>query len=255
MFSYIRFLRGSLPEYAVVEGDTAFPLRGSDPSSFERTGEQLPLKELTLHCPCTPGKIIGVGLNYRDIQLKEVESLPCEPKLFLKSPQAILPPGQPILRPAEVQELSCEVELAVVIGKKGRDIPETEAMGYIWGYMTANDVTASDIQRRDVLWGRAKNYDTFLPLSDRILAGTGPGPFRLRCIKNGSILIDSFTDRMICPVPRLIHYISHVMTLCPGDLILTGTPTGYGVPVAPGDVVEVAIEGIGSCRNPVNCSL
>lgn len=251
--TYIRFLRGSSPEYALTEGDTAYPLTGSTPASFQRTGEALPLNDLQLLPPCSPGKIVGVGLNYNDIILEDGQCLPNEPKLFLKSPQAILFNGSAIQRPPEVEFLSCEVELAVVIGKTARNISSEEALDVVWGYLVANDVTASDIQKKDVLWGRAKNYDTFLPISQQIVAGIDPNDLHLTCLRNSETIIDSYSSRMIYSVAQLISYISHVMTLCPGDMILTGTPTGYGVPVQPGDTIEVRIDGIGHSKNLI-CS-
>jgi 2-keto-4-pentenoate hydratase/2-oxohepta-3-ene-1,7-dioic acid hydratase in catechol pathway len=206
-------------------------------------------------------KIICIGLNYHDHALEQGAELPAEPLLFGKFPNALSGPGDPIVLPPESRHVDAEAELAVVIGTEGRRVTEADALDLVAGYTVANDVTARDLQKSDGQWLRAKGFDTFCPLLPGIVPvselGDGSG---LRIVQhlNGEALQDSSTSELIFGVARLVAHASSVFTLLPGDLILTGTPAGVGVhrdpPVAlaPGDVVEIEIDGIGTLSNPVS---
>jgi len=248
---YGRFLLQNRTFYGIIDHDTVQELAGTSPENFHPVSNVWSLSELQPLPLCRPGKIIGTGLNYRNLPPGKGGSLPSKPKIFLKSPQAIVSSGQAIICPPECHELTAEVELAVAIGRTAKNVSPQQAPEYIWGYLTANDVTASDLQREDILWGRAKNFDTFLPLSQQIVAGADPSQLTLRCLINGQEQLTGCSRDMLQDIPHLISYLSQIMTLMPGDLILTGTPTGYGVPIAPGDRVCVCIDGIGKTENPV----
>ncbi|HFD39875.1 MAG TPA: FAA hydrolase family protein, partial [Anaerolineae bacterium] len=177
--------------------------------------------------------------------------VPDEPLLFLKPPSAVIGPGEAIVYPQHLsRRVEHEAELAVVIGRRARRVPPAEAPAYILGYTCANDVTARDLQRRDGQWTRGKGFDTFCPLGPWIVPGLDPGDLAIRCLVNGQVRQQGRTSQMIFAIADLIAYISAVMTLEPGDVILTGTPSGVGL-LQPGDQVTVEIEGIGSLTNPV----
>lgn len=239
--------------FGVVEGDIVFPVADPFRSLKPVSGRQLPLAEMALLAPCRPGKAVCVGLNYRDHARELGMALPEEPVLFLKPPTAVIGPGEPIIYPDMSRQVDYEAELAVVIKKEARYVREEEATGYILGYTCANDVTARDLQRKDGQWTRAKSFDTFLPLGPYIETDLDPGRQEVSLYLNGERKQHSSTDQLIFPVPSLISFISRIMTLLPGDVILTGTPSGVG-PVQPGDVVEVVISGIGRLTNRVEVS-
>lgn len=251
MTKTIRFRHKGGVSYGLVDGGQVQRLEGDCPGCFAPAGETLPLAGLELLPPCAPSKIIGTGLNYRDVILRPDENLPDKPKLFLKSPTALILSGQDVIQPPMVKELSCEVELGIVIGRQGKCIRQEEALEYVWGYLVANDMTASDLQREDTLWGRAKSFDTFLPVSSEIVSGIDPGALTLRSAINGQPAQRGSTRDMICGAAWLISYISHVMTLLPGDLIITGTPSGYGKRVRAGDHMVMEIDGVGRLENRV----
>jgi 2-keto-4-pentenoate hydratase/2-oxohepta-3-ene-1,7-dioic acid hydratase in catechol pathway len=205
-------------------------------------------------------KIVCVGLNYRDHAAEQGTELPAEPLLFAKFASALCGPGEPIVLPARSSHVDAEAELVVVIGRTARGIGEDEALDAVAGYTCANDVSARDLQRGDGQWFRSKSFDTFCPLFPEVAPmselGDGSG---LRIVQrlNGEVLQDSSTDELIFGVRRLVAHAASVLTLKPGDLILTGTPAGVGfartppVSLQPGDEVEIEIEGIGVLRNPV----
>jgi 2-keto-4-pentenoate hydratase/2-oxohepta-3-ene-1,7-dioic acid hydratase in catechol pathway len=213
------------------------------------SGEVIPLEDVELIMPCQPSKIICVGLNYvehaRELNMK----LPEEPIIFLKPPTAALGPGGEIVYPPSSQQVDYEGELAVVIGKRGRNIQADEAGGHILGYTCFNDVTARDLQQRDTQWTRAKSFDTFAPFGPWI-ASIDPASVDIETRLNGRTVQKSNTSDLIFSVPRLVEFISGIMTLEPGDVIATGTPPGVGQ-LHKGDLVEVEIEGIGTLKNSV----
>ena len=245
----IRFRYGAGVSYGSVEGGSVRRLDGSGPGALTPTDELLPLDSVERLIPCTPSKIIGTGINYRDVALAPGASLPERPLLFLKAPTALVLSGQDVVLPPMVKSPSCEVELGVVIGKTAKCVAQADAYEYIWGYLVANDMTASDLQKEDTLWARAKSFDTFLPVSSEIVTDIDPTALALRSAINGQSAQMGNTADMLRDIPWLISYISHVMTLLPGDLIITGTPSGYGKPVRPGDRMVMEIDGVGRLEN------
>ncbi|MEM3030096.1 MAG: fumarylacetoacetate hydrolase family protein [Candidatus Micrarchaeia archaeon] len=202
-----------------------------------------------------PQKIICVGLNYRDHadelrRKKLLTSLPKEPVIFLKPPSSLIGHKQEIIWPREAARVDYEGEVAVVVGKRCRGVRATDASSYILGYSCFNDVTARDLQKRDVQWTRAKSFDTFSPFGPWIATGVDASGLRIQTLLNGRVVQDSNTENMIFPISKLIEFISGVMTLEPGDVIATGTPAGVG-PMKKGDIVKVKAWGVGELENPI----
>jgi 2-keto-4-pentenoate hydratase/2-oxohepta-3-ene-1,7-dioic acid hydratase in catechol pathway len=206
--------------------------------------------EVRLLPPVWPSKIVCIGRNYAAHAAEQQAEVPNEPMLFLKPPSALIGHGAPIEIPAGIGRVDHEAELAVIIGKLTRRVSRTEALSCVLGYTCANDVSARDFQKKDGQWGRAKGFDTFCPLGPWITTDLDPSDLPVRCIVNGEIRQDSRTSKMVFDVPTLISFISHVMTLQPGDVILTGTPEGISE-LHDGDQVAIEIEGIGALHNPV----
>ncbi|HHW43063.1 MAG TPA: fumarylacetoacetate hydrolase family protein [Desulfotomaculum sp.] len=236
--------------YGLAEGERVFPVEDPFVSPEPVPGRQFALAELTVLAPCRPSKAVCVGLNYRDHAAELNLAPPEEPVLFLKPSTAVIGPGEPIVYPAMSARVDYEAELAVVMGKRARQLREEEAKDYILGYTCANDVTARDLQQKDGQWTRAKSFDTFLPLGPFIVTGVDPDDREVSLYLNGERRQHSSTAKLIFPVYRLVSFVSRIMTLLPGDVILTGTPAGVG-PVRPGDRVAVEISGIGRLENPV----
>ncbi len=229
------------------------PVHGDIFSEFQRGEATIPVASVQLLAPLQPGKIICVGRNYAAHAEEHGAEVPKIPLLFFKPPSAVIGPGQPIILPAQSQQVEHEAELAVVIGRRGRFISTEDAVDHIFGYTIANDVTARDLQRSDSLWTRAKGFDTFCPLGPWIETDFDPADALITCRVNGEMRQMASTRDMVFTVRQLIAYTSSIMTLEPGDLLLTGTPAGVG-PLLPGDEVEVQIEGIGVLTNPVHSS-
>lgn len=198
-----------------------------------------------------PTKIVAIGLNYFDHAQEFNVEVPDYPLIFMKPSTAVIGNDETIIYPPQTRELHYEGELGIVIGKQARNVSIEEAKGYIAGYTCANDVTARDLQRLDGQWTRSKSFDTFCPLGPRIVSDIDPTNLAITTRVNGITKQKSNTNRMIFNVFTLVSFISAVMTLLPGDVISTGTPSGVG-PIEVGDVVEVEIEGIGILRNPVS---
>jgi 2-keto-4-pentenoate hydratase/2-oxohepta-3-ene-1,7-dioic acid hydratase in catechol pathway len=197
-----------------------------------------------------PSKIVGIGQNYRAHAAEMGKGLPEEPLMFLKPRTALLRAGEPIERPAGYDRVDFEGELGVVIGRRARRVVRARALDVVLGFTCVNDVTVRDLQKKDGQWTRAKGFDTFCPLGPRIVSGLDPSDLRITTRVNGVTRQDSSTSDMIFDVPTLIEFVSAHMTLEPGDVITTGTPSGVGN-LAPGDVVEIEIAGIGILRSPV----
>jgi 2-keto-4-pentenoate hydratase/2-oxohepta-3-ene-1,7-dioic acid hydratase in catechol pathway len=197
-----------------------------------------------------PGKIIGIGTNYRLHAIEMGKALPDEPLIFLKPPSAVIGNGDAIQRPAGYEKVEYEGELGVVIKDRTQRISRERALDAVAGYTCVNDVTVRDLQKKDGQWARAKGFDTFCPIGPRVVPGLDPTNLRIITRLNGQVRQDSSTSDMIFDVATLVSFCSHHMTLEAGDLITTGTPAGVGNMV-PGDVVEIEIEGIGILRNPV----
>lgn len=219
------------------------------------------LDEVVLLAPIScPPKIICLGLNYYDHAAEQNAEIPSEPVIFMKPRTAITGPNQPIIKPSFVKRLDYEVELAVVVGKKGKNIPVEEAKGYVFGYTIINDVSARGIQFKDRQWTRGKSFDTFAPMGPCITVANqieDPNNLRLRTWINDELRQNSSTKNMVFNVYQVVHHLSRVMTLEPCDIIATGTPAGVGVFMKPpkflqpGDKIRVEIEGIGSLQNEV----
>lgn len=238
--------------YGIVRNDVleAICFHEDDFSMWNATGETFPFNDVTLCAPCAPSKIVAVGLNYRDHATELNLPLPSDPVIFLKPPTTVIGQYDFIVYPSGVTRLDYEAELAVVIRKRAYHIPLDEVEDYIFGYTCANDVTARDLQHKDGQWTRSKSFDTFCPLGPWIVRGISPSNLKIQCVHNGVVKQSSSTTQLIFPVPFLVHYISHVMTLLPGDVIITGTPSGIG-PMQQGDRVEVIIEQIGTLVNTI----
>lgn len=230
--------------------DRVGPIAGSIFGEFLREEAELPLASVRLLAPLRPGKIICVGRNYA-AHAKEMDSdVPEVPLLFFKPPSSIIGPRAPIMLPPQSTHVEHEAELAVVIGKAGRWISPEDAMEHVMGYTIANDVTARDLQRRDNQWARAKGFDSFCPLGPWIETEFDPSDAMINCKVNDETRQMGSTRDMVFSIRQLIAYAASVMTLEPGDLLLTGTPAGVGR-LEPGDEVEVSIQGIGALINPV----
>jgi 2-keto-4-pentenoate hydratase/2-oxohepta-3-ene-1,7-dioic acid hydratase in catechol pathway len=246
----IRYLKNDQPCYGLMEGEAIYAIEGSIFGEFCKVEKVAALTEVSLLAPCRPTKILAVGLNYRTHAAEAGYDVPPEPLVFSKPPSSVIGPLEPIVYPILSQQVDYEGELAVVMGRRARNVPTEKAPDFILGYTCGNDVTARDLQRRDDQWTRAKGFDTFCPLGPYIVTDLDPAHLAIRTRVNGAIRQSSSTADMVFSVAELIATISQVMTLEPGDVILTGTPSGVG-PLQPGDVVEVEIEGIGTLRNPV----
>jgi 2-keto-4-pentenoate hydratase/2-oxohepta-3-ene-1,7-dioic acid hydratase in catechol pathway len=225
-------------------------LVGSPFGEYQRSEAILPLESVQLLAPVTPGKIICVGRNYAEHVKETNAEIPTTPLLFLKPPSSVIGPNQTIFMPPQSQQVDHEAELAVVIGKRGRWIQPSEVSSYIYGYTVGNDVTARDLQRKDGQWTRSKGFDTFCPLGPWIDTEFNPADSMITCHVNGELRQMASTRDMIFHIDQLIAFISSIMSLDMGDVIMTGTPAGIS-PLHPGDVVEVTIDGIGKLRNVV----
>jgi len=236
--------------YGWVKDDKVGSIEGSPFAQFSRGEAGLSFEEVDLLPPVIPSKIICVGRNYAAHAKEHDAEVPEVPLIFLKPPSTIIPHGGTIHLPPQSQQVEHEAELAVVIGKTGRWIPPEEAQDHIFGYTIANDVSARDLQFKDGQWTRGKGFDTFCPLGPWIETEFDPADAVVTCHVNEEMRQMASTRDMVFNVRQLIAYISSVMTLFPGDLLLTGTPAGVNT-LQDGDVVEVAIEGIGTLRNEV----
>jgi 2-keto-4-pentenoate hydratase/2-oxohepta-3-ene-1,7-dioic acid hydratase in catechol pathway len=214
------------------------------------SGERCALSGARLLAPVTPSKIVCVGRNYPAHAKELGNDVPAEPLLFLKPPSALLAPEAAIVVPAASQRVEHEAEIGIVIGRRLQRATTAEAGGAIFGITCVNDVTARDLQRKDVQFTRAKSFDTFCPVGPWIETRFEPAALTVRCRVNGELRQDGHADQMLFSITTLLSFISNVMTLEPGDLVSTGTPSGVGAIVA-GDVVEVEIGGVGVLRNRV----
>ncbi|HTF99259.1 MAG TPA: fumarylacetoacetate hydrolase family protein [Nitrospirota bacterium] len=246
----IRFDAGSGPESGILDGDMIAGLDGDVFGDCKPLSPRLQVSEVKLLAPCVPSKIVAVGLNYRDHAREMGLSLPEAPVLFLKPPTTVIGPDDAIMIPPAAGRIDHEAELGIVIRRRTKNAGPEEAGKVILGYTCANDVTARDLQKKDVQWTRAKSFDTFCPIGPWIETGLDPSNVLVEAYLNGERRQSSRTGQLIFNVPFLVSFISQVMTLEPGDLIITGTPSGIG-PLQPGDTVEVRIEGIGSLKNSV----
>lgn len=255
----LRFEHEGRCAHGILEDGVIYELRSplfpgdcdlGDPATFVRNGRSLPLAEARLLAPVNPSKIICVGLNYTDHALELGLTPPNEPLIFLKPPSTICGTGDPILCPGLSKRVEYEAELAIVMGKRCHDITAPEAAEYILGYTCANDVTARDLQMKDGQWARAKGFDTFNPLGPWIETDVNPASLSINLWVDGELKQSGTTANMHFSVDEVVAHISEVMTLLPGDVILTGTPPGVGA-IVPGNTVRIEIESIGTLENPV----
>lgn len=214
------------------------------------TGESHPVESVRLLAPILPSKVIAVGKNYAEHAAEMGSDVPPEPMIFLKPSTSVIGPGSPIVLPASSQHVDLEAELAVVIGRMCRHVPVERVADVVLGYTCANDVSARDHQASDGQWGRAKGFDTFCPLGPWIATDVSPDDLAIVSRVNGDVRQAARTSSMVRDVAVLVSWISGVMTLLPGDVILTGTPAGVS-PIVAADEVVIEIEGIGELRNPV----
>jgi len=236
-------------EWRLIEGDLfeRFSLGPPLESAARAVGASEPPRLLP---PVVPSKIVAVGLNYRDHAREMNKPLPAEPLIFLKPPSAVIGPGDRIRIPPGVGRVDYEAELGVVIGRRASRVPARQAADYVLGLVCLNDVTARDLQRRDGQYTRCKGFDTFAPIGPCIARGLDARELAVEGWLNGERRQASNTRELIFPIPDLVEFVSSIMTLQPGDVIATGTPSGVG-PLAPGDRVTVKVEGVGELVNEV----
>ena len=247
------------PMLIQVEEEFLQPVSGNFFGQYWANGEKIANKQVRFLAPLLPSKVIGIGSNYQ----KHIEEMgrktPTEPKVFLKPNTAVIGNMDPIQIPPGTTRVDHEAELGVVIGKYCSRVSEQDAMEYVLGLTIVNDVTARDFQRKDGVFTRGKGFDSFCPIGPWILKTRDLTPRRIQCWVNDELRQDSSTDDLLFDIPTLISYVSNIMTLVPGDIITTGTPSGVG-PLRDGDKVRITIEGIGTLVNPVinredRCSL
>lgn len=229
----------------LVEADSVFEAARTKPGDDGR-----PVAGAVPAAPLMPGKIVAVGRNYADHAKELGNAPPAEPLLFLKPPSTVIGPDQPIVIPSASSRVDFEGELAIVIGKQARRVAARAWRDFVLGFTCANDVTARDLQKKDVQFTRGKSFDTFCPLGPCIVTDLDPSDLALKTRLNGQARQDARTSQMIFDPAVLMEFITAIMTLFPGDLILTGTPAGVA-PMSAGDTVEIEIEGIGILRNPL----
>ena len=242
--------------YGVADGQVIREMSGTPfpaGSEIDVTGVEHDIDAVDLLAPVLPTKIIAVAKNYADHAAEMGGEVPREPMIFLKPSTAVIGPEGVIRLPGQSERVEHEAELAVVIGRLCKDVPEHRVPEVVLGYTCANDVTARDLQANDGQWGRAKGFDTFCPLGPWIETDIDPDDLAIECEVNEQVRQDGSTSDMVRTVAELVAWISSVMTLVPGDVILTGTPAGVG-PLANGDTVTVTIEGIGTLDNIVSDS-
>lgn len=251
MTKYIRYRSGSGSYHGILDGDTVREISGDPIGGASETGMTHPLAELQLLAPCLPGKIMAVGLNYKSHLGGRPQ--PAHPEMFYKPVSALADPGQPIVIPRDATDVHYEGELVIVMGKQARNVSREEAREAIFGVTCGNDVSERNWQHgqgKDLQWWRAKGCDSFAPLGPALVTGIDYGNLLLQTRLNGEVVQKQYTSDLIFDCPSIVSWVSGWVTLMPGDIIYTGTP-GSTRKLAPGDVVEVEIEGIGVLRNPV----
>jgi 2-keto-4-pentenoate hydratase/2-oxohepta-3-ene-1,7-dioic acid hydratase in catechol pathway len=236
--------------FGVLEDENVAAISPHPFAAFEYTGERFPTEEARLLAPVLPTKVVAVGRNYAEHARELGNEVPPEPVIFLKPSTAVIGQGDPIVHPTGVDRIDYEGELAVIVGKVGRRLREEDALQGVLGFTCANDVTARTLQATDGQWTRAKGFDTFCPLGPWIETDLDSSDLAVRTVVNDEQRQSSRTSLLERSVAALLAFISSVMTLLPGDVVLTGTPAGVG-PLTVGDRVEVEVEGVGVLANPV----
>ncbi|MBD3413287.1 MAG: DUF2437 domain-containing protein [Candidatus Aminicenantes bacterium] len=238
-------------QYGVLREDKLHPIQGSLFGKTNTKKAGIPIGDVRILPPVLPSKIVAVGRNYKEHAHERGKPIPERPLIFLKPPSSVIGINDVIIYPEATQRLDYEGELAFVVKKKTQKLERTAlAQDHILGYTCLNDVTARDLQDKDGQWTRAKGFDTFAPMGPCISTDVDPGNLRLKTFLNGKLKQSASTSNMIFPVFELLRYISHIMTLVPGDVVTTGTPSGVG-PMSHGDRVDVQIMGIGTLSNTV----
>jgi 2-keto-4-pentenoate hydratase/2-oxohepta-3-ene-1,7-dioic acid hydratase in catechol pathway len=247
----VRFAVAGAPEsYGVIDGNNVLAINGTPFKSLDYSGTIYPLSAVKLVAPCTPSKIVCLGVNYHGHAKEMGHTLPTAPLIFLKPSTAVIGPDAGIIYPPMSQRVDYEAELGVVIKKAGWRISLENALSHVLGYTCFNDITARDLQKIDGQWIRAKGFDTFAAMGPWIETEADPADLTVETYLNEQRKQHGNTSDLIYPVDYLIHFVSHVMTLLPGDVIATGTPSGIG-PMQVGDTVEIRISGVGSLKNRV----
>jgi 2-keto-4-pentenoate hydratase/2-oxohepta-3-ene-1,7-dioic acid hydratase in catechol pathway len=242
--------RNQPPITGWVFEDKIGPVEGSIFGEFQRKEAEIPIDQVRLLAPVLPSKILCVGRNYVSHAREQNADVPEVPLLFLKPPSALIGYDDTIFLPPQSKQIEHEAELVVVIARRGRWIAPDNALDYVLGYTVGVDVSARDLQRRDGQWTRSKGFDTFCPIGPWIETEFDPSDALITCHVNGEMRQMASTRDMVFRVNQLIAFASSVMTLEPGDILMTGTPSGVG-PLIAGDIIETTIEGIGKLRNPV----
>lgn len=243
-----RIKQASGGRYAVERDGTLFWMTGEVFGAYG-VGDEVPGGSHEFLSPVSPSIVVCIGLNYKDHAAEMHKPLPAEPLVFLKPPSAVIGPDEAIRLPSWAGRIEHESEMAIVIGKRASQVTAASAMDYVLGLTCFNDVTARELQANDVQYSRAKGFDTFSPIGPCIAVGLDPSALDVECWVNAERRQQSNTRELIFPVPYLIEHISRFMTLNPGDIIPTGTPSGVG-PLRPGDRVMVKVQGIGTLGNP-----
>ena len=242
--------KNDLPRFGWVYREMIGRIEGDVFGEYRRLVADIPIQSVKILPPVVPGKMIGVGRNSAEHAKEHGVEIPEIPLIFLKPPSTVIGPDETIEIPPQSKQVEHEAELAVVIGKTGRWISPEDAQSHIFGYTIANDVTARDLQRRDDQWTRSKGFDTFCPLGPWVETDLDASDTVITCRVNSIVRQMASTREMVFSVNQLIAFISSVMTLSPGDVVLTGTPAGVGQLEA-GNIVEISIEGIGVLKNDV----
>ncbi len=246
-------ITGEVDEHGIPEDDAVVVALNGDPLyvGLQLSNQEIPLADVRLLAPVLPrSKVVGIGRNYAAHAAEMGGDVPAEPLMFLKPNTSVVGPGDPVFYPRQSSEVHFEGELAVVIGRICRDVPVERVSDVVYGYTVGNDVTARDLQRGDVQFTRAKGFDSFCPLGPWIETELDTSDLKVTTHLNGDLKQDGNTKDLIFDIPTLVAHVTSVMTLLPGDVILTGTPEGVG-PMNVGDEVEVTIAGIGSLTSKV----
>ncbi len=251
MTRFVRCLVDEEPVYGVIDGAEVAVIEPHPFAIYRQTGRRVPIEGLRLLAPVIPSKIVAVGRNYVDHAAELGNEVPSEPLLFLKPSTAVIGPGDPLRLPTDLSdEVSYEGEIAVVIGALISRVTPEVAEKAILGVTCANDVTLRDVQRREKQWARSKGFDGSCPLGPAIATGLDLSAIRVRTSVDGELRQDGVSSQMVFDIPRIVSEISQVMTLLPGDVVLTGSPAGVGLLHA-GQRVRVEIDGVGALENPV----
>jgi 2-keto-4-pentenoate hydratase/2-oxohepta-3-ene-1,7-dioic acid hydratase in catechol pathway len=246
----VRYSRQGEVGFGILEGETVAAISPHPFGAFEYTGEPLPAAEVRLLAPVLPSKVVAIGRNYAEHAREQGAEVPAEPVIFLKPSTSVIGPDDPVVRPEGVGQVDYEGELAVIVGKLVRRLEPADAIQAVLGFTCANDVTARDLQNSDGQWTRAKGFDTFCPLGPWIETDLDSSDLAISTLVNGEVKQQARTSQLERGVADLLAFVSRVMTLLPGDVLLTGTPAGVG-PLEAGDRVEVEVEGIGVLANEV----